>query len=198
MDIGKKILELRKKNHLSQEQLAEKTNVTRQTISNWELGETSPDLKQAKELSKIFKVSLDELVDNDIKNIIEEKVSNTEKLAGIIIKLLKYLGIAFLVMLVIDIVFFIFFTVAKMRAEDIGTYQNRDTITCVLDGEEYFYEIVYNDQFQVIAEGGDDFIHNHVLPELYDNPKVVEAQIEDYFIERNGSCKINTNGQSSE
>lgn len=93
MEIGNKILELRKKNNLSQEALAEKIGVTRQTISKWELGETSPDIKQAKELSKVFNVSLDELTDNDIKNVLEAKVSNTEKLAGIIIKILKVLGV---------------------------------------------------------------------------------------------------------
>lgn len=64
MDIGKNILMLRKKQGLSQEQLAEKMGVTRQTISNWELEESSPDIKQAKELSKIFNVSLDQLVNN--------------------------------------------------------------------------------------------------------------------------------------
>lgn len=64
MDIGKNILKLRKRQGLSQEQLAEKMGVTRQTISNWELEESSPDIKQAKELSKIFNVSLDQLVNN--------------------------------------------------------------------------------------------------------------------------------------
>ena len=61
MNIGKNILNLRKGANLSQEQLAEKMGVTRQTISNWELDESSPDLKQGKELSKIFNVSLDDL-----------------------------------------------------------------------------------------------------------------------------------------
>jgi len=64
MEIGKNILNLRKNAKLSQEQLAEKMGVTRQTISNWELEESSPDIKQAKELSKIFNISLDELVNN--------------------------------------------------------------------------------------------------------------------------------------
>ena len=91
MDIGNNIMKLRKKNNLSQEELAEKVDVARQTISKWELGETSPDLKQAKILSKIFNVSLDELVGNNIKDILIEKTSNTEKLAGIILKLLKAL-----------------------------------------------------------------------------------------------------------
>ena len=76
MQIGNKILELRKKENLSQEQLAEKMDVTRQTISKWELNETTPDIKQAKELSKIFKISLDELTNNDINNLVIEKISN--------------------------------------------------------------------------------------------------------------------------
>ena len=113
MELGNKILELRKKENLSQEQLAEKMNVTRQTISKWELNETTPDIKQAKELSKIFKVSLDELTDNDISNIVVQKVSNTEKLAGLVLRVSKWLGICFLITLVIDIISFIIFMFLK-------------------------------------------------------------------------------------
>lgn len=109
MEIGNKILNLRKEAKLSQEALAEKMNVTRQTISKWELNETTPDIKQAKELSRIFKISLDELVDNDISDLVIEKVSNTEKLAGLVLKVLKWIGICFLVMLVIDLIVFIIF-----------------------------------------------------------------------------------------
>ena len=86
MEIGDKILELRKNAKLSQEQLAEKMNVTRQTISKWELNETAPDIKQAKELSRIFKISLDELTNNDISDLVIEKVSNTEKLVGLVLE----------------------------------------------------------------------------------------------------------------
>ena len=113
MEIGNKILELRKNSNLSQEQLAEKMNVTRQTISKWELNETTPDIKQAKQLSKIFKISLDKLTDNDLNDIVIEKISNTEKLAGLILKVSKCIGICFLIMLVIDVVAFIIFTFIK-------------------------------------------------------------------------------------
>lgn len=108
MEFGNKLLELRKKENLSQEALAEKLNVTRQTISKWELNETSPDLKQAFLISKLFNISLDELVNND-KNFIIEKISNTERLAGLVLKVLKWIGICFLVLLIIDIITFIFF-----------------------------------------------------------------------------------------
>ena len=113
MDLGKKILELRKKENLSQEQLAEKINVTRQTISKWELNETTPDIKQAKELSRLFKVSLDELTDNDMTTLVMQKVSNTEKLAGLVLKVSKWLGVCFLITLVIDIISFIIFMFIK-------------------------------------------------------------------------------------
>ena len=113
MNLGNKISELRKKEKFSQEQLAEKMKVTRQTISKWELNETTPDIKQAKELSKIFKISLDELTDNDTNNLVIQKVSNTEKLAGLVLKVLKWLGICFLVTLIIDIISFIIFMFIK-------------------------------------------------------------------------------------
>ena len=48
MDLGNKILKLRKEKGYSQEDLAEKLGVTRQTISNWELGSTQPNLEQLK------------------------------------------------------------------------------------------------------------------------------------------------------
>lgn len=79
MTIGKKIERLRLNKKLTQEKLADKLDITRQTLSNWESDITSPDLKQAKKLSNIFGVSLDELVGNEL-NVIQEKLVNTEKL----------------------------------------------------------------------------------------------------------------------
>jgi transcriptional regulator with XRE-family HTH domain len=113
MDLGKKILDLRKKENLSQEQLAEKMNVTRQTISKWELNQTTPDIKQAKELSRLFKISLDELTDNDMTTLVMQKINNTEKLASLVLKVSKWIGVCFLVILVIDIISFIIFMFIK-------------------------------------------------------------------------------------
>ena len=114
MSLGNKILDLRKKAGLSQEQLGEEVKVTRQTISNWELGETAPNPEQLKTLSRIFCTSIDELLDNDINHVLVERVSNTEKLAGIVIKILKIIGIAFAVFLVIDIIALILFMVLSV------------------------------------------------------------------------------------
>lgn len=61
MKFSKNLQELRKKNNLSQEELAEKINVAKQTISKWELGETVPNLEQARSLADILKVDLNEI-----------------------------------------------------------------------------------------------------------------------------------------
>lgn len=116
MNLGDKILQLRKKNGLSQEQLGEKVDVTRQTISNWELGETTPNPEQLKKMSKAFNVSIDEILDNDSKEFLMNKISNTEKLAGIIIKILKVIGFVIVVYIIFMIIIVIglgVFTVVK-------------------------------------------------------------------------------------
>ena len=67
MDLGKKIIEMRKNAKLSQEQLAEKLDVNRQTISNWENGKFYPDIDALVKISKCFNISLDDLLSYDNK-----------------------------------------------------------------------------------------------------------------------------------
>jgi len=62
MTIGKTIYTLRKKQHLTQKQLAELLGITYQAVSNWELGKNDPDLDQIKRLTTIFGVSADILL----------------------------------------------------------------------------------------------------------------------------------------
>ena len=62
MDFSEKLYELRKKNGLSQEELADTLKVTRQTISKWENGVSTPELEKLVSLSECFHISLDELV----------------------------------------------------------------------------------------------------------------------------------------
>lgn len=67
MTLGNKIIELRKKEKMTQEQLSEKLGVTRQTLLNWEKGITNPDIEQAKNIAVLFKISLDDLLDNKLE-----------------------------------------------------------------------------------------------------------------------------------
>lgn len=62
MKFNERLIELRKKKGLSQEELGYKLNVTRQTVSKWELGQTTPEMDKLVEMSKIFNISVDELI----------------------------------------------------------------------------------------------------------------------------------------
>lgn len=78
MEIGKKLNQLRKLSGMTQEQLAEKLNVSRQTVSKWEAGSTLPDLENMVRISKIFCVSLDNLLmegDAGMVNKNEEQIT---------------------------------------------------------------------------------------------------------------------------
>ena len=78
--IGKFIATLRKEKGLTQQELAEKLGVSRQTISKWETAETVPDIYEAKKLAKLYNLSLDELIEFniDVKEI-EEVIKNTNE-----------------------------------------------------------------------------------------------------------------------
>ncbi|MGN0344833.1 MAG: helix-turn-helix domain-containing protein [Lachnospiraceae bacterium] len=56
------LVQLRKLNHMSQEELADKIGISRQTLSKWETGESLPDIEKCKLLAELFGVTLDDLV----------------------------------------------------------------------------------------------------------------------------------------
>ena len=62
MEFNNKLYELRKQKGLSQEELANRLNVSRQTVSKWEVGESTPDMEKLVAMSDLFEISLDELV----------------------------------------------------------------------------------------------------------------------------------------
>lgn len=182
MELGKQIYELRKKANLSQEQLAEKVDVSRQTISKWELGETAPDIKQAQVLSQVFSVSLDELTGNDTKEVIYKKVSNTEKLAGLIIKVIKIWGIIILACLIVAVVGIVLF--GFVRGEGSVEFENnveKVTFTEVVGEEIYIITIGSDGYFEGI--GMSDEIKEELMELIVvgDLP-TSEDNITDYFI----------------
>lgn len=67
MRLGESLAQARKKAGLTQEAVAEKLGVSRQTISKWETDETLPDIRQSKKLADLYQVTLDELVAFDLE-----------------------------------------------------------------------------------------------------------------------------------
>lgn len=66
MNLGNSLFHARKKCGLSQEDVAEKLGVSRQTVSKWETDETLPDIRQSKKMAVLYDMSLDELIEFDI------------------------------------------------------------------------------------------------------------------------------------
>lgn len=62
MEFNNKLYNLRKQKGLSQEELANRLNVSRQTVSKWEVGDSTPDMEKLIAISDLFEISLDELV----------------------------------------------------------------------------------------------------------------------------------------
>ena len=125
MEFNNKLYELRKKRGYSQEELANRLNVSRQTVSKWEVGESAPDMEKLVAISDLFEVSLDELVKDkapeqaqpqeqvvtsafysDLKKhvLTEENKKKTQK--G-----LKIAGIAFGIFLLVDFVTFVIYAI---------------------------------------------------------------------------------------
>ena len=83
IEIANRLVELRKKHNLSQEQLAEKLGLSRQAVSKWERAEASPDTSNLILLARLYNISLDELLDTDatsdeLKQEVEDEVVNEE------------------------------------------------------------------------------------------------------------------------
>ena len=79
MTIGEKITKLRKEQNLTQEQFAEILNVSRQSVSKWELNTTYPDTDKLIKISKLFNCSLDFLLKDEIERMDINVVSANEE-----------------------------------------------------------------------------------------------------------------------
>ena len=124
MEFNNKLYELRKQKGFSQEELANRLNVSRQTISKWEVGESTPDMEKLVAISDLFEISLDELVldkKEETNLVASEQIVKSELYSDIkehvltednkkkTRKGLKILAIGFGVFVLIDILTFIIY-----------------------------------------------------------------------------------------
>lgn len=141
MEIGRQIRKYRQEGGLSQEDLAQKIFVTRQTISNWENDKNYPDIKSLLLLSNLFGVSLDILVKGDLKEMKERiKTEDIQKFNqdGIIYSILlitsivsfapmvyflKFIGIGIWALLYAVTMYFALRLEKQKKAYDIHTYR---------------------------------------------------------------------------
>ena len=133
MTLGEKIQQLRKATGISQEQLAEQLNVSRQSISKWELNNAVPEINKIIMLSDFFSISTDELLKNSTSQDSHEKSKNSSKLEDVTkmnasnkqISLGFKTMVAGLIMLVLEFMFLpIFATIQKAHVNGQGFYSD--------------------------------------------------------------------------
>lgn len=150
MELGKQIKKYRNNISLSQEQLAERIFVSRQTISNWENDKNYPDIKSLLLLSEVFEVSLDDLVKGDLeemKNQINDKdISKFKKLSNILavcfaliiltfVPLIKLLGVIGVIIWVAEYAITLFFSFKAEHFKKQHNIQTYREITAFMNGE---------------------------------------------------------------
>lgn len=113
MNFNKKILSLRKKEKLTQEQMTDIICVTRQTIFNWELDITKPDIEQIVKISNIFKISIDELLGQKTNDIILHKIEKTEDTVNKNYKKIKILLLIIYLVLLLSTISIIIYCLTK-------------------------------------------------------------------------------------
>jgi len=100
MEFHEKLQQLRKQKNLTQEQLAERLFVSRTAVSKWESGRGFPNLESLKCISKLFSVSIDELLSNNelLELAQTENKTNIKKISALVFGVLDIISIVFLFM----------------------------------------------------------------------------------------------------
>ena len=125
MEFNNKLYELRKQKGFSQEELGNRLNVSRQTISKWEVGESTPDMEKLVAISDLFEVSLDELVKGEEPKLAEpsEQIVKSELYSDIKEQVLtvdnkkkakkgiKIAGIILGIFVLIDVISFVIYVI---------------------------------------------------------------------------------------
>lgn len=141
MELGRKILEIRKTHNMTQEDFAEKYSVTRQTISNWENSKSYPDIETLVKISDDFNISLDVLLKEDRKVVedISKDQKNSKNYKNIILGFVTVLAIC----MVAFIVYFGVYSKAKHAVE--GKFQNGITQNNFKESPQGWYILNYDE-----------------------------------------------------
>ena len=179
MKLGNLILKYRKQKNLSQEELAKEIGVTRQTISKWELNETSPDLKQAVKLAEIFDIDFNKII-TQIKEKEPQKVILKDRIKNYTL----ILSLSLLVIIIVSLISIFFY--------NYGYNKNHSTvyIVCTLNEKQYQYAITFDDTNDVLQYEGDDYI-NKIAYEKGKRKKAIDVltDINNHFKEEGGYCE---------
>lgn len=208
--LSENIKALRKQKGYSQQQLADKLCVVRQTVSKWEKGYSVPDADLLEKLADILEVEVGDLLGNEVipetENSALSEVANQLTIFNEYLakrtrtrkKIIKAIMWFFALTGVVTIIAVIGFGAVRV-AHSITLVENNVKLECTLDGEVYEYDISYSDEHYMGGgfSGPKELVRKIRDIELYSEAETYEeqanriiAQIEDYFTENGGTCKI--------
>ena len=187
MKLGEQIKRLRAEQNLSQEELAEKVFVSRQSISNWENDKTYPDIKSLLLLGEVFSVSLDTLIKGDVETMKmeinaqeEREIRRNSVIFGVLLVLLVltpvplghfmgWWGILAWLILAVAVAVFAFKLEAYKKKHNIYTFQE---IVAYSEGKQLTQlekaKEEGNRPYQQILIGAIAFIGTFIICELMD------------------------------
>lgn len=155
MKFNEKLINLRKKAGLSQEELGYKLNVTRQTISKWELGQTTPEMDKLKEISNIFNISVDDLLNESAQD------SSTKKSGGFNKKYIKYIIIGIIILIIIAIPIIIKINNAKNKLNN-SRNELEENVSEIIDESKSMSEGIFGLTQNFIGQVNDGFDKSNV------------------------------------
>lgn len=213
--LSENIKTLRKQKGYSQEQLADKLNVVRQTVSKWEKGYSVPDADMLEELADIFEVQVGDLLGKEI--LTEEETTDISELVKQLtilndyfsenmrrrkktLKIVKRFFVSLLVIALISASCICAIEVVDTIKHKILAYNETEIkLICTLNGEEYTYDLSYTDNsFMAGGYAQPKQLYNFVFDDtVIDREKTYEEKAneaidktKDYFISKGGTCEI--------
>lgn len=189
---------IRKEKGYTQETLAIQLHVVRQTVSKWEKGLSVPDADMLQQIAEVLEVSVGRLLGAEAteeektqSDIVDQLMKLNEQLAvknRRAKRIWKGVIIVLLVLILVPTVAASLLFMGRVNSDDREA-AGKVSYVCTLDGEEYGYEFEYNKNFQILNEGGDAFIGDHVDID-YEDVNRAAAHLKDWFTERGGTVTV--------
>lgn len=163
MNFSDNLIKLRKGKGWSQEELADKLGLSRQAISKWEVGTSKPDIDNVIKISKLFEISIDELVNNEIvkTEAISIYVNKNNKRD----RVLKWLRLLMIVLVIIYVVYVIYkfvmlfrITQAELQYKDLNNYHyviTKYDETGLKEKEECWYKDGVSKTVNILQQNGE-------------------------------------------
>ncbi len=166
MKFGDNLKKLRRAKKISQEELAERVNVSRQSVSKWETGDAYPEMNNILELCKIFHCHINELVNDSIidvdsfdedvrENVVKLKKEQQRKMKGlskaisVIAKIMSTLVLVVIPVVIATMIFLgVFATKVDIKENEI-TFNNKDKIVLLYEQDKIKMQVNEKDTYEI-------------------------------------------------